>query len=250
MKQHISTWRMAAIALLTAAVTGAQAQVISWNLDHNGGIGGSQQAGVVLAPNWNNSWPSNPTVDLMDSTGAASTLDLAYASFNTWSIQGGAPGQDADGSYNRNLVNGYLNSGPAGWGPPITNSYVSLSQIPYAQYDVYVYFSSDAAGRNGLVTDGTTSFSFSTLGAASVSGANALLVPTTDIANGNPGANYAVFSGLTGSSQTLTVNPTSGNDQWLGIAGFQVVAVPEPSTLALGAIGLMIVGASRRSRQS
>ena len=250
MKQH-NTLTLAAAALVVAAVTGAQAQVISWNLDNNGTIGGaSQYAGVVSANNWNNSWPSNPTTDLMDNSGAATTLDLAYASFGTWRIQGSAPGQDADGSYNRNLLNGYLNSGPAAWGPWITNSYVSLSQIPFAQYDVYVYFSSDAAARNGIATDGTTSFSFSTLGSASVSGANALLVQTTDTGNMNPGANYAVFSGLTGASQTFTVNPTSGNDQWLGIAGFQVVAVPEPSTLALGAIGLTIIGASRRSRQS
>lgn len=250
MKHHINRWRTAAAALLAALATGAQAQVISWNLDHWGGIGGaSQYAGVVSANNWNNSWPSNPTIDLIDNSGAATTLDLTYASFNTWSIMGGAPGQDADGSYNRNLVNGYLNSGPAGWGSWITNSYVSLSQIPYAQYNVIVYFSSDATGRNGIATDGVTSFSFSTLGAASVSGANALLIQTTDTANGNPGANYAVFSGLTGSSQTFTVNPTSGNDQWLGIAGFQVVAVPEPSTLALGAIVLLFVGLNRR-RQS
>jgi hypothetical protein len=247
MKQH-NTWKLAA-ALVVAVATGTQAQIISWNLDHNGTIGGSQQAGVALAANWNNSWPSNPTTDLMDNSGAATTLDLAYASFNTWSIQGSTPGQDADGSYNRNLINGYLNSGPAAWGPPITNSYVSLSQIPYAQYDVYVYFSSDAAGRNGIVTDGTSSFSFSTLGSASISGANALLLQTTDTTGTNPGANYAVFSGLTGGSQTFTVNPTSGNDQWLGIAGFQVVAVPEPTALSLGALGV-IAFISRRFRRN
>lgn len=247
-QQNTLKW---AVALLAAAVTGAQAQVISWNLDHWGGVSGtSQYAGVALANNWNNSWPSNPTTDLIDNSGAATTLDLAYVSFNTWSIQGSAPGQDADGSYNRNLINGYLNSGPAAWGPSITNSYVSLSQIPYAQYDVIIYFSADTAGRNGAVTDGTSTFYFSTLGSASVSGANALLVQTTDTTGANPGANYAVFSGLTGSSQTFTVDPKSGNDQWLGIAGFQVVSVPEPGALALGAIGWLIVGASRRSRQS
>jgi hypothetical protein len=147
------------------------------------------------------------------------------------------------------LLNGYLNSGPAAWGPSITNSYVSLSQIPFAEYDVYVYFSSDAAGRNGTVTDGTSTFYFSTLGLASVSGANALFAQTTDMTGANPGANYAVFSGLTGSSQIFTVDPKSGNDQWLGIAGFQVVAVPEPSALALGAIGLLLVGMNR-CRQS
>ncbi len=250
MKQH-NTLKLAAAALLVAAATGAQAQVISWNLDSNGTIGGaSQYAGVVSANYWNNSWPSNPTTDLIDNSGSATTLDLAYGSWGTWSIQGSHPGQDANGSYNKELLNGYLNAGPAGWNPPITDSHVSLSQIPYAQYDIYVYFSSDAANRPGHVTDGITSYYFNTLGAASIAGSDALLIQTTETSNANhPGANYAVFSGLSGAAQTITVQMEQ-NDLWGGIAGFQVVAVPEPSALALGAIGLLIVGASRRSRQS
>jgi hypothetical protein len=250
MKQH-NTFKLAGVALLAAAATSVSAQVISWNLDNNGTIGGaSQYAGVVLANNWNNSWPSNPTTDLMDNSGTATTLDLAYGSWGTWSIQGSHPGQDANGSYNKELLNGYLNAGPAGWNPPITDSHVTLTQIPYAQYDIYVYFSSDAADRPGYVTDGTTSYYFNTLGAPSISGADALLVQTTETSNANhPGANYAVFSGLSGASQTLSVQMEQ-NDLWGGIAGFQVVSVPEPSALALGAIGLMIVGVARRQRQS
>lgn len=249
MKQH-NTFKLAAVAMLAAAATSVPAQVISWNLDNNGTIGGANQyAGVVLANHWNNSWPSNPTTDLIDNSGAATTLDLAYGSWGTWSIQGSHPGQDANGSYNKELLNGYLNAGPAGWNPPITDSFVTLSQIPYAQYSIYVYFSSDAADRPGHITDGTTTYYFNTLGAPSISGADALLVQTTETSNANhPGANYAVFSGLSGASQTLSVQMEQ-NDLWGGIAGFQVVAVPEPSALALGAIGLMIVGASRRSRQ-
>lgn len=250
MKQH-NTFKRAGIALLAAAATSASAQVISWNLDSNGTIGGAgQYAGVVLANNWNNSWPSNPTTDLMDNSGAATTLDLAYGAWGNWSIQGSHPGQDANGSYNRELLNGYLNAGPAGWNPPITDSHVSLTQIPYAQYDIYVYFSSDAADRPGYVTDGTTSYYFNTLGAPSIAGADALLIQTTETSNANhAGANYAVFSGLSGAAQTITVQMEQ-NDLWGGIAGFQVVSVPEPSALALGVIGLLIVGAARRQHQS
>lgn len=245
MKQH-NTWKLAA-ALVVAVATGASAQVISWNLDNNGGLGGaSQYAGVVSANYWNNSWPSNPTTDLIDNSGTATTLDLAYASWGTWSIQGSHPGQDANGSYNKELLNGYLNAGPAGWNPPITDSHVTLTQIPYAQYSIYVYFSSDAADRPGYVTDGVTSYFFNTLGAASIAGSDALLVQTTETSNANhPGANYAVFSGLSGASQTITVQMEQ-NDLWGGIAGFQVVSVPEPSALALGAIGLMLGGVRRR----
>lgn len=236
-------------ALFIGAGVAVQAQsVVSWNLDNNGTIGGaSQYAGVVSANNWNNSWPSNPTSNLIDNSGAATTLNLAYGSFNTWSIQGSHPGVDANGSYNRELLNGYLNSGAAAWGPPITNSYVTLSSIPYAVYDVYVYFSADTAGRIGNVTDGTLTYDFATVGPTAVSGANAVLTQTTDSTGLYPTADYAVFSGETASTLTLTVNPLGGNDQWLGIAGFQVVAVPEPGTLALASIGgLMALGLRRR----
>jgi hypothetical protein len=241
-----------AAALAVPTLTTQAQSVISWNLDRYGTISGANQAGVVLAPNWNNSWPANPTVNLIDNTGAATTLDLSYGSYNTWSVNGNTgptPGQDADGSYNRNLLNGYLNSGPAAWGPSITNSYVSLSQIPYSVYDIYVYFSSGAANLNGSVSDGSTTFYFSTLGSAEISGANALLTQTTDtIGSINPGADYAIFTGLTGASQKLTLNMLSGNDKWGGIAGFQVVAVPEPGTLALAALGGLGMLALRHRR--
>lgn len=243
-KMTMKTLALAVAAMMTASLTLEAQSVISWNLDRYGTISGANQAGVVLVPNWNNSWPANPTVNLIDNTGAATTLDLSYGSYNQWSVNGNSgptPGQDADGSYNRNLLNGYLNSGPAAWGPPITNSYVSLSQIPYSVYDIYVYFSSGAANLNGSVSDGSTTFYFSTLGLASISGANALLTQTTDTIGVNPGADYAIFTGLTGASQKLTLNMLSGNDNWGGIAGFQVVAVPEPGTLALASMGGLAV---------
>ena len=235
----------AALLFLTAA--GLNAQVIGWNLDDWGTVSGSgSYAGVVLANNWNDSWPSNPTTDLIDNSGAATTLDIVYGSYNTWHIQGSHPGADADSSYNRELLNGYLNAGPAAWGPPITNSYVTLSQIPYVQYDVYVYFSSDTADRTGSISDGTTTYYFSTLGPASVSGANALLVQTTDTSGAFPSASYARFSGETATSLTLTCDALSGDDQWLGIAGFQVVAVPEPGSLALVVFGGLALWGLRR----
>lgn len=108
------------IALGLAAALSAHASIVSWNYDSNGTVAGSAIAGIAPAANWNNSWPSNPTTDLIDRDGLPTTLDITYTSFNTWNIQASHPGVDGDGSYNKELLNGYLNAGPAGWGPPVT----------------------------------------------------------------------------------------------------------------------------------
>ncbi|USN99531.1 MAG: LamG domain-containing protein [Phycisphaeraceae bacterium] len=214
-------------AVLTTLAGVAQADVVSWNYDRYGTVTGADHfAGVVSVANWNNTWPDNPVTDLIDDTGTATTLDITYSSFNSWTVNEPTPanpGPDSDGTYNRELLNGYLNAGYAPWGPPITYSEVALSDIPYGQYDIIVYFSSDVAGRAGDITDGTTTYSFNTVGPASVSGADAVLAQTTDTAGTYATtANYAVFSGLLGHTQTIQVQMRD-EDQWAGIAGFQIV---------------------------
>ena len=94
------------LIIALAAVGCAHAATVSWNYDSNGTVNGTAVAGVVPVANWNNSWPSNPSTDLTDDSGATTTIDLSYGSFNTWSIQGSHPGVDGDGSYNKELLNG------------------------------------------------------------------------------------------------------------------------------------------------
>ena len=91
------------------------------------------------------------------------------------------------------------------------------------------------------MTDGTTTYSFKSVGLTSVSGVNAVLAQTVDTGGSyTTTANYAVFGGLSGASQTLTVQMRD-NDEWGGIAGFQVVAIPEPASVAalIGGCGLL-----------
>ncbi len=220
------------IALSLAATLATQASIVSWNYDRFGTVTGDDTAGVVPAANWNNSWPANPTTDLIDKDGQPTTLDIAYTSFNTWSIQESDTGLDSDGTSNKRLLNGYLNAGPAEWGPAITASSVTISQIPYPDYDIIVYFSSDGADREGTVSDGATTYHFKTLGVASIGGDNATFVQATDATPDgyDTGANYAIFSGLSGAVQTITVQMRD-DGEWGGIAGFQIVAdlgsVPE-----------------------
>ncbi|MBB5350868.1 hypothetical protein HNR46_001102 [Haloferula luteola] len=234
MKSRKHTMMAPSLVLLGFSV--ASAATISWNYDNNGTLASSNIAGVVPVDHWSNSWPDNPTIDLVDDTGAATTLDITTASNSgSWS-QGGHPGQDTDTTYNREMLNGYLN------GTGANSSSVEISQVPYAVYDLYVYFASDDHARSGTVTDGTTTFSFGVLDGM-VSGGNALLVETTDTGTGYPEANYAVFRGLTTSSVTLSTSFMNAGE-YGGIAGFQVVSVPEPSVVLLGALG--ILGIRRR----
>ena len=222
------------LALVAAAATLSSApaqtitdpcpnRVISWNFDNNGTINPTDLAGLAPAVNWVNSWPANQTLALPDNTGTPTTLDLNYGSFGGWSV-GGHPGLDANGTANRELINGYLNSGPAAWGPWTTNTWVSLTNVPYALYDVIVYFNSDASGRKSSIEGPNATYHFSTMGSAARGGANALFLPTTETnTTVFPSADFAVWRGLTGSNPRFTTYPKSGNDQWLGICGFQVI---------------------------
>ncbi len=203
-------------------------QTVSWNYDRYGTLAPANSAGVEPAANWNNSWPNDPRTDLVDKLGIPTTLDIAYSSYNTWSIQGSSPALDGDGSGNKRLLNGYLNAGPAAWNPPVTRSSVTISEIPHGYYDLIVYFSSDAADREGAVSDGATTYYFKSIGPASIAGTNAVLAQTTETNSANhPAANHAIFRGLSGDTQTVEVQMRD-NDEWGGIAGFQVVPRVDP----------------------
>jgi len=228
----------AAIASMVISAGALHASVISLNYDASTGGGASSDvvtggtAGVVLAGNWTNS-ASLTGAALVDNTGTPTTVGYTLnGGFSPpgWNIQNSIPGQDGDNSYNRNMLNDYFNEG-SNYGE---TTQLAISGISYGTYDLYVYFSADTAGRPGTISlTGGPSYDFSTEGPAAISGSNATFAQTADSTGANPAADYAVFSGLTGSSQSLTFDVPNGG----GIAGFQIVDTPEPATL-----GLMIIG--------
>ncbi|HOK66386.1 MAG TPA: PEP-CTERM sorting domain-containing protein [Anaerohalosphaeraceae bacterium] len=236
-------------ALTAVVVFGAVCRadtIVSWNYNRYGDAYGTQSTDVAgVAPYsasyWNDTWLDGRTTDLLDNTGTPTTIDISWVSYNSWSIQGSHPGKDADGSYNKEILNGYLNSGPAWWNPPLTHSAVTLSQIPYSSYSIVVYFSSDVAGREGYVTNGAATYYFNTLGPASIASGNALFIQATDTTEAGylTAANYAVFSGLSGTSQTVTVQMRD-LEEWGGIAAVQLV-VPEPASLILLSMGGLLL---------
>lgn len=223
------------IFMCAFVVSISTAKVVSWNWDVYSTINPSDYAGVIPVKNWNDSYlqgtyPDGPNGnleqhDLTDNTGVATTMDIRW-SYNTscnawgWSM-GQHPGYDEDGTANKEMLNGYLD----GFGSDL--SVIKLSRIPYRKYDIYVYFCSDGAGRTGKVGIGKTAYYFNAYGPSSIISGNALLSKTTNTREGDYStvANYAVFSGLRGECQTITVTPT---DQGIGIAAIQVVDANTP----------------------
>jgi len=164
--------------------------------------------------------------NLLANDGSSSGVSLGYSDpWGAWGI-GGVGSPDGDGTYNKAIFDGYGNGG---------SDTLSLSGISFSQYNIIVYFSSDANGRTGTISDGATTYDFSTMGLTATSGANAIFTQTLSTGGSNPSADYAVFSGLTGASQTLTMINTGVAG--MGIAGMQIVAVPEPGTMTLAALG-------------
>ena len=237
-----TTILLAAIAVLVFALAPvAQAASIGMNIygtTPTDGLHGdfvTGVAGVVPQGNWNNTDPgvnsgssgagNADNHPLIDDSGASSGASASWSGNGLWGSGAAEPTQD------EKLMSGFLD----------TNASITISGIPYASYDVYAYFNRTGPIQSSTVSDGTTTYSFTNLPYTG------LYVQTTDTGAGNPTANYAIFSGKTGASVTIT-NP-------LYLNGIQIVEatapIPEPSTFLLGALGMLglgFVGWRRRSR--
>jgi len=188
-------------------------------------------AGVTVSQgNWNNaSGGSGSLSNVKNNSGTTTTLNVSWGgtSPGTWHVtaNGTATG-DAK------MMNGYLDAADRA-----RSAYVTLSQIPYATYDVYVYVGGSNSGAKGKVNNGTTAYSL-TNGSINPGGDGfqvADYVVTTDTGSAYPSANYAKFAGLTGSSVTVTIGDfvdlagVESCDEAMGIFGVQIVdVVPSP----------------------
>ena len=223
MKNKATLVKLLACSCLLAA-NSLSAQIISWHWNGSrttgstafgtiptGGFAGLP--GVTSVSFWNQSIGNMP--NLVDSTGAATGMGFAIQNSSYYSIQNFLPAQDADGSYNKVMLNTYSDN---------NNNNYTLTGIPYASYTIYVYFSRDASST-GNVSIGTTTNYFTTMGASANGGTSAAFVQTTSpVSSASPNSDYAIFTGLSGSTQVIHyANATSG-----GIAGIQVVNTGSP----------------------
>jgi autotransporter-associated beta strand protein len=178
-------------------------------------------AGVVPIGNWNNfmSYQVMAQQPLHDNAGNASAATVTWINplQNVgWSIMTtdftdqnyqllNSYGDNTNGNNNRQGIS------------------ATVSNIPYAAYDVYVYFGSDGNGRTGSVSLGNQTY-FYTTSANQGSGTNstAYQFTRTGVSSGitNPSANFAEFSNVSGSSFTITQTRGSNNS---GMAAIEIV---------------------------
>ena len=151
-------------------------------------------AGVLPKNNWNSlSGPSGSAAALLDDTGTATGAQTVWNSNSTWSLNiAEAPG-------NFRMMKGYLDTGMS------TTTTVTLSNLPayltQNGFDVYVYVDGDNfETRRGL-------YSINAITQAATDTINTDYSGTfVKAVNGGAG-NYVVFSGLSGSSFTLSATP-------------------------------------------
>lgn len=235
--------------LAAISTTGADAASIGINFT-GGGNGGSPAvsllptdvAGVVPQSNFNNFAGGNATAQpLLNNAGAATTAVLTSTAGGTYSSVGGGAIAPAGGD--EKLNTGFVYG----------NGTFTVTGVPYARYDVYVYTLNDAAGRvqTTSLVGGPTYYNAAADPVAGHVDQNAATPYTyvrstsTDVNAPTAGGDYALFTGVVGPSFTIT-SAAPGNGY---VNGIQIVeSVPEPT--ALGLFGVAAVAALARRRRT
>jgi hypothetical protein len=225
-------------ALLLIIPTAVQAAIISFDFTYGtSGMAATDQAGApgVRAANYNNVGITSTSTAVSLTTvkdNSGSTLSGVTMTFTPGSSTV-TPGA-ASGTNDTNLFSNFYDE----FGAPAAQ--VQVTNIPFAQYDVYFY-------RNGVESNAATREGQFTIGAQNRFVRGGLANPdssgngyvrsndTTDSGGSTTQGNYVVFSGLSGSTLNASFVGTNAGDTTLRnkVVGFQIVEVPEPSIAGL-----------------
>ncbi|WP_009960424.1 PEP-CTERM sorting domain-containing protein [Verrucomicrobium spinosum] len=205
---------------------------------------------------WNNFNESNLVLDAADSmryddgtlVGGSFTM-----TFNIPASQGLLTNRTSNTTNDPQMFNGVVDVYSA------TASTAAFSNIPFETYDIYVYMRNDGANRIGGFTIGGTTYYARGTGVASdnipgTDGSGYVLSTDTTIIDGTDSSvdqgNYVRFSNLTGSSQILSLFAADGSTgvERNKVAGFQIVATPEPSRAVLLMLGGVLLLTHRHRR--
>jgi len=189
-------------------------------------------AGVVRESHYNNAVASGTAMPLMDNTGDTSAgVTMDWSSPGFWAAVHNATFGPATGD--QKLNDGFV------YTADVANDTVTVNNIPFATYDVYVYSLNDGGGRlTTTAANGSTYYLRSATGPADanhLSGKSNTYQYTqatsTDSANPTANADYVLFPGQTGSTFSFTLNG-AGNG---ALNGFQIVQSVIPDTPVLNA---------------
>lgn len=243
------------LAMSSAGASGAN--VISFNAiaAPNGGLMSSNTAGAISVNHWNNmpSGQVSPSDPIAGSLGAGTIIDshgnvisamsLTFYGFGISNNAGGATGSEW---MFQSEWDPYDNS------TATTDMALVVSNVPYALYDVYYYVqdADNVADRGGNVTangitESITMFNFP----ADIPGGIAAYVEADNQFSWNATTTrgtYLRIQNVYGSTLNIGISAQNPGAPRLRFAGFQIVQVPEPTTLSLGV--LTMLGFLRRKR--
>lgn len=220
----------------------------SQNNDNQGWLAESSPIGPVGIPSVNFNSNNNPNVNgptnlvtgtlaagtlgnLVDSLGEAVAMTVSWSSATVYYNGSGT------GSNQANLAVGYLDDGGDG-------AMVSVSNVPYDTYNVYVLLGSDAGNEHlseSPLVNGTAVLAADFPAFGNLNGSGGGWIE----ADGTTRGNYVVMRNLSGSDFTIAGQNNSANR--IGISGFVVQAVPEPSSALLGLVGSLFLLRRKRA---
>jgi hypothetical protein len=188
----------------------------------------TENPGVVPGEMWNNVSTAHATTsNLSDDSGVRTTADITVVSGGSFGLS--PVGTTGNTGFNKMVEDAVTGLGDAGANAEAS---VTVSDVPYSAYDVYVFTQDRGVSSNVLsVTDGSTTYFYESDG----SGAADSITQITGLTSGTatPGGSYALFSGLSGSSFTVTTGgAVTGviTNEIFGIHIVNTATVPEPST--------------------
>lgn len=228
MKHHMKKLTdLVSITAILCLASLSQADVISINFQgENGGTTGpdvTNTAGYVQVGNWNNATGTSGTLsNLDDDSGNNSGASVSWTTWNLWDLQNG----DGNGG-DEDLMSGYLDNFS------VAAQTLTVSNVPYDAYNVFVYFNRGAATYTGITaSDGSNTDTYYARDNGLSYAANGGYTISMDdnIGDGWTDANVIKFTGFTGS--TLTIDDPAypgvpgGSGNWkVYIQGIQIRAL-------------------------